>query len=462
MKHQTKLIFYFFLITLIGLLIVDPIYYFESKKKFTEQGNLQLKSLATTCASVIDFSGINELTSLEDRKSVIYKRIQNSLEEIVAANDQEGMRVTFAYTLRPAAKKGFLEYIIDGDTSKNHIEIGSLISNQVQLDLLQHLEHPYAPNVFSAGEWGKTMTAFAPIRDEDGKYVATLGLDVYQGEVLAAMGSIERALLYGSIGALVASLILGWLFATILGKPIKKLVTSALPTTHLYRLEHIKSGKHRKINNLAKSITNINLDKMSKKLLLGNFAEILCSNFIAKLDFGGEDIESTILYINLAQLAQVNKELSQDDYHVMVRAFFEDFIDIVSTYGGILNKMARDKAWVIFGVSQFPLSGDEGALQCAKEIKELIISLNQTHVNSIKIKLGFSLIRGVVARAKKSPTECRVPYPLIQLASEIADEALHVKSSILVSRKIVKTLEGEIEFTKSEKKSGEDPLYEPA
>ncbi|MDN3505406.1 MAG: hypothetical protein P0S95_07515 [Rhabdochlamydiaceae bacterium] len=462
MKLQVKLFIFFVVLSVIAIAIVDTAYYFESKKIMILEGEDRLMSLANTCAKTINFKGIDEIDSTSDDKSPIYDRIQNSLAQIKAANELQGLRITYAYTLKPSKKKGYLEFIVDGDGSKNRINVGVLSSDQEQGELIQNLKHPYVPAHFFSSERGEVMSAYAPIINNEGHYVATLGLDAFKGEVLGAMSVVKKELLFSSIAALAIAMILGAIISKLLLKPVAQLVTTALPTSHLYRLEHIKSGKHHKINNLARSITNINLDERSRKLLQGNFAQVLCSHFFDKLEYRGEEVESTILYIDLIQLSQCNKELNQQQYHDLLRNFFEEFIEIVSTYGGVLNKISRDKAWVVFGISQFPLPQEEGALQCAKEIIEHMNQLNQSLLVGNKVKLGFSISKGNIIRAKNSSTECRVPYPLIQVASEIAQQALHVKSAILVSGPVAKSLKGEAQFTKSDKKWGEDPLFEPA
>ena len=148
MRNRSKLILLFFCFTLLGIVIILPIYYHSIKKQFEIQAVENLESLADTSARIINFQGINELKEPDDDSKIIYKRILSDLEKIMAANEHKGMYVAFTFTLRPSDEPDHLEYIVDGDTSSNHFPIGSLTTNKVQRGLLQHLNETYTPPGF--------------------------------------------------------------------------------------------------------------------------------------------------------------------------------------------------------------------------------------------------------------------------------------------------------------------------
>ncbi|MDN3505407.1 MAG: hypothetical protein P0S95_07520 [Rhabdochlamydiaceae bacterium] len=216
MRNRSKLILFFFLFTLLGIVVTLPKYYQAMKKQFEIQAVENLESLLTTSVQLIDFKGLNELNSPEDSSKESYKRILGDLEKVMAANEQKGMFIAFAYILKPSKKSGYLEFIVDGDTSENHFPIGKLTSNYEQRDLLKHLQQTYTPPGYFSTKWGSLLTSYTPIFDADGSYVATMAMSVYQGQIFSNIVVVRQSLIYCSITALILSIVLGWSVAMFL------------------------------------------------------------------------------------------------------------------------------------------------------------------------------------------------------------------------------------------------------
>lgn len=464
MRYSTKLFFLFFSFVFLSLVIFDTAFYLYARSLMFMQGVQQIESILRTSVALINFDGIEEIRSEEDRQKQVYTRIQDALEKIIHENQSEGIQVTYAYTLRPLPNRpGYLEYIVDGDRSKNRELVGKVTSNQKQEDLLQHLTHVYIPKKFVKTKWGDLITGYAPILDVNGRYVATLGIDVYHEDIFK---NLEKVLMFQGIVSL-AYIILGaggaWLIAFWLAKPIKQVAEATERMSHEEQVEPLEIKGKDELHYLARSLNEISNDLMEKKILVRNFSKILTRQLVEKRSKEGYEREATLLYMDIKNIARLGAQMTPTNFQFLLNRYFEALLKAIYRYGGMIDKITRDQLWVLFGVSKGSELKEFCALQAAQEMREALDELNMHRYNSseIPIRLGMGIMNISLVVDRVTNDECYIPYQPLEEAAMIAQRATLVAPSILVSEDIYKRLTHQEEFEKIEGDFGNKPLYAP-
>lgn len=181
-----------------GILFV--LNYRSARESLFEELRVQVANIAATGALAIDAEAHERVSSAE---SPDYEALVNKLRQIRDANRREDMRVKFVYTARPnpAFASGF-EFVGDAEESAADVSLPG--------DEFPHLAEPLrldearADRFFSEDQWGRWLSASAPIRDAAGNPVAVLGVDVSAASVRGVLATLW----WQGAGALVVAFLL--------------------------------------------------------------------------------------------------------------------------------------------------------------------------------------------------------------------------------------------------------------
>ncbi len=176
--------------------------------------------------------GVDEKTLMQvplDRKGIEspeYKEIAGQLRKIKNSNPQ----IVFIYTMTATEGDEAWQFIVDPDPSGREKREdgptaypGDTYDISRFPDMKKAFERPSADTKLTEDEWGVTLSGYAPIRDESGRTVAILGIDISANKVRDMARDLNRrALLVLLLGIFVAA-VLGLLVGKSTTDPIKKL-----------------------------------------------------------------------------------------------------------------------------------------------------------------------------------------------------------------------------------------------
>jgi hypothetical protein len=131
--------------------------------------------------------GVDEKTLMQvplDRKGIEspeYKEIAGQLRKIKNSNPQ----IVFIYTMTATEGDEAWQFIVDPDPSGREKREdgptaypGDTYDISRFPDMKKAFERPSADTKLTEDEWGVTLSGYAPIRDESGRTVAILGIDI--------------------------------------------------------------------------------------------------------------------------------------------------------------------------------------------------------------------------------------------------------------------------------------------
>ena len=225
----------------------------------------QLMTVASIAALSVDAELLKQIpTEPEGVDTVPYERVQMRLQEILRVNAS----MKDIYILTQTDQEGIWQFIVDietPDTTKGRPKAaypGYRYNAARFPQMLKGYDGPSADESIEMDEWGDALSGYAPIRDDQGKTLAVLGVDIAADIILETAREIRRKIWLILIIGLFASIIFGiWLSARI-SKPVIKLVEG---TRHIanddlqYRVD-IKGGDE--IGQLAQAF-----NRMAESLL---------------------------------------------------------------------------------------------------------------------------------------------------------------------------------------------------
>jgi hypothetical protein len=172
-------------------------------------------AIASTIASQIEPSQISAIRDSSALSSPEYKKILCLLQAVLCHQKNLHSGVRYLYTLTPSSQKGGLIYGVDASYGTSDFSPPGTPYTEEELDdLLSHPLKPFFSREPVVDGTTTYLSAFYPLCDEKGNYLATLGFDFKIDSLL----TYDRHLYERGALALLLSLSIGLIFAYFLLK----------------------------------------------------------------------------------------------------------------------------------------------------------------------------------------------------------------------------------------------------
>jgi len=437
MKYRTKLYISLVAVAFASIIVGLVIFSTETEKLVLQMLRSRSLSIAATAAAQLDSADIEKIKNIKSSKDPNFNEVRDLLRNLIRANQRSDIYVENVYTLHPDAENNtILRYGVEGQ--KGYEEPGSVYRYGDKDDILKGKDGYYVNQNFTTDQYGVWLSAFAPIRDKDGNYVATLGVDINASDVHR---QLEQLIKYALLG-LSCSFVLALLLAFILAKT----VTASLD--HLCAIvKEIGEGNFgakaelitndefgelsRRINDMSQGLQERERLKMSFARYVSHHVmeDILKSETPLKLE--GERKKVTILFSDIRQFTQLAERLPPEEVVHLLNEYFEEMIEVIFTYSGTLDKFIGDGMMVEFGAPLDDQRQEEHAIQAAIAMQKALHQLNLkwSKENRSIIEMGIGIHTGEAILGNVG-SERRIEYTAI-------GDAVNVSSRLEQATKIL-------------------------
>ncbi len=412
---------------------------------------VELKSKAltvvATTAALIDAELLKQIHTRADENSQAYITIQNELRRARDANRRENITVKYLYTLQPDRENPKrLLYQVDAEENPKYIShVGDVDSTSVSLKVGEHLNGYYSPDQFVEDLWGTWMSAYAPVFDKQGNYVATVGTDILSANIKAKI----HYLLYDGFLGLLGSLALGTLGGYFLSRRVCLSLSSLCSSVEKIgagNLDHQATlNTSDEFEDLAKAINAMTRGLKERERLKMNFTRyvsqhmldtILKSDVPTKLE--GERKKITVLFSDIRQFTQLSEQLPPEQVVSLLNTYLEVMIDVVFSHQGTLDKFIGDAIMVEFGAPMEDELQELHALETAVAMHKALLVLGDRLEKEGKPRLAMGIgIHTGLAIVGNIGSEKRMEYTAIgdtvNVAARLEKLTKELKTSILIS-----------------------------
>jgi hypothetical protein len=229
-----------FLVLIFALVISNVTIFIIRSNYIFAQTQEDLKIIATKVASRIPVEMHERLISPDQGKSSDYQTIQTYFWWVMDGNPN----IDDIYTLRPTDQPDTMTFVVSGQVTKdkngdNYLEdferkpvIGEKYNITGSPELRNGLLAATSDSKITYDKWGSWISGYAPLKDNSGKTVAIVGVDIGANFISNLKNELMRAILLADI--LVLPIILGMslLLAWRLSKPFRILARGMARIRH--------------------------------------------------------------------------------------------------------------------------------------------------------------------------------------------------------------------------------------
>lgn len=155
------------------------------------------------------------------------------------------------------------------------------------------------------------------------------------------------------------------------------------------------------LGTMSESFNSMILELKQKKILTQYFSKDVMEKIISgdlENSMEGDSLEATVLFLDIRNFTGLSEKLEPSQVASLLNALFKDFMDLVFSHGGSVNKLIGDAMLATFGC---PIASDDDArhaLECALDLKETIVLFNQVKPDFLTddIQIGIGVATGKV------------------------------------------------------------------
>lgn len=229
---RSRMMVFFPLIILISIVGLCFFITHDYQKMINDTFGMKAKFAAEKAVSIIDIEDFKKVQaeimknpdSQEHKAKVLqmpeFIRIYERLNEI-----KELAGLKFVYSLVELPDQTFM-YIIDSENiqSEDFSLPGDVEETDPEATAVYQSQKTITGDLAVHDRWGASITAYVPIMDKDGTMIGALGAEYDAADIYAKMQETRQKIVSGTVIALLAAILLSFVFAARIVKPLQLLV----------------------------------------------------------------------------------------------------------------------------------------------------------------------------------------------------------------------------------------------
>ena len=412
-------------VTLLAVAAVGGFTYKRHQRELEDTVGTQLLNIARVTALAVDPSLHGQVQRSLDPKSAAYLRIKRELVTI----QNEVLLTTPIYTLAdldPAERTARILVVSDGPGAPGDVY-------QVPPTMLDPLRWTFEDGVarytdIYTNDRGTWITAFAPILDRMGQTAAVVTVNYPVEIYLDRLQELRRTILLASgLGAL-GTLILGFLFARRLTRPIRALTIGVMRVAGGDLSLSLPVRSKDEVGQLTRAFNQM-LDGLRQRDFIRSAFGRYVSPEVAKallespggLRFGGEKRVVTVLMSDLRGYTRFAERGDPAMVMDVLNGFLGQMTDIIIEHGGTINEFIGDAIFAVFGAPLEHADHAERAAACALAMQRAMAGINRDHAAhgrpQFEMGIGVNTGEAVVGNIG---SEQRAKYAIVGSAVNVA------------------------------------------
>jgi class 3 adenylate cyclase len=412
-------------VTLLAVAAVGGFTYKRHQRELEDTVGTQLLNIARVTALAVDPSLHGQVQRSLDPKSAAYLRIKRELVTI----QNEVLLTTPIYTLAdldPARRTARILVVSDGPGAPGDVY-------QVPPKMLDPLRWTFEDGVarytdIYTNDRGTWITAFAPILDRMGQTAAVVMVNYPVEIYLDRLQELRRTILWASgLGAL-GTLILGFLFARRLTRPIRALTIGVTRVAGGDLSLSLPIRSKDEVGQLTRAFNQM-LDGLRQRDFIRSAFGRYVSPEVAKallespggLRFGGEKRVVTVLMSDLRGYTRFAERGDPAMVMDVLNGFLGQMTDIIIEHGGTINEFIGDAIFAVFGAPLEHADHAERAAACALAMQRAMAGINREHAAhgrpQFEMGIGVNTGEAVVGNIG---SEQRAKYAIVGSAVNVA------------------------------------------
>jgi class 3 adenylate cyclase/HAMP domain-containing protein len=417
---------YFITIAAVGLFI-SVVSYFTISRLLFDDLRARISHIAILSSDFLDKEALGRLVALvapglpQEAVSRVHHSADFRLisDELNRIRESEKKLIRYVYIVIPTADANKARFIVDADLlpSLSLMDAGDAAGNQIgrfseELDIsgFQVMREALKAKTslvekeyfFDAAQRIYSVSAYAPVADERGEFIALLGIDTGSEDVQNVLGSVSLIFSFIITAALAVSLISAFLLGTMYTKGI----------THLEKI--INRFGNRELDARARITTrdevgqlgesfNVMADTIqnySAKLeaLLNAFGHFVPHEFLDRLDRGGilevrtgDQVrrKMALLFLEIRHFPYFSGSMNAEECFAFLNSFLVRMAPVIQGHNGFIVRHMGDSFLCL-------LPGAADAVKAAAGIFTRLAEYNEERKNLVRkaVEIGVGIHKG--------------------------------------------------------------------
>ncbi len=440
---------FFAALTLVAVGAVGGLTYQRYRREVEDSVGTQLLNIARVAALLIDPALHAEVQRTRAVDSAAYRRLQAALARV----QEEAVLSEPLYTLTdlvPEQQEARRIVVSGGPTRPGEVyPLAAEVVDPIRWTLEDGVARYTRVYRLRGGQW---LSAFAPILGPDGRPVAVLAVDYPLTIYLDRLRALQQTLGFAAGVSALGALLLGFLFARHLTRPIAALtagvtrvargdLTQALPVRSRDEVGHLTAA----FNFMVEGLRQRDFIRSAfGRYVSPEVAQALLESPDG-LRFGGVKREVTVLMSDLRGYTRFAEQGEPEQVMEVLNGYLARMTDIVVHHGGTINEFIGDAIFAVFGAPLPQPDHAERAAACALAMQNAMAAINADHVarGLPPFEMGIGIHTGD-AVAGNIGSEQRAKYAIVGSAVNVAAraEGVTVGGQVLVTAATLARLQG--------------------
>jgi len=430
----------FVAVTLLGVALVGYLIYERQKRILQETLATFLLNIARTGALLVDADLHREVEATRSQETEAYRRVRAALAAIQDRNELADPIYTLTDFDAVARQTRFMV------TSRGPGVPGEPYA--LTPALLEPLGRAFRDGAATStgvyeNEHGVWLTAFAPVRDRDGRIIAVLDVDYRVDVYLERLRELRHLILGTSLLGAVVALGLGLVVARRITGPVSALTRGVARVAEGDLSEPIPVRSEDEVGQLTRAFNKM-LDGLRQRDFIRDTFGRYVSPEIARtllespegLRLGGEKREVTILMSDLRGYTRLAEEGDPTVVVQVLNTYLGRMTEIIVAHGGTIDEFIGDAIFAIFGAPLPHPDHAERAAGCAIAMQGAMAAVNREAAARgwPRLEMGIGLNTGE-AVVGNIGSEKRAKYGVVGGAVNLAArvESCTVGGQVLLS-----------------------------
>ncbi|MGO4547150.1 methyl-accepting chemotaxis protein [Paenibacillus sp. 2TAB23] len=248
----TRMVLFFSMLILLAGTVLGITIYRSSTGLVEQSLGAQAQLVAESAAKLVDVEAFAKL-SVEGGETDYYFQLR---EQLNAMREMNGLK--YVYTLGKSEQDGkaVYYYVVDGAPLDIDPEDFSALGDPEENEypgMVATFEEgvPQIGELTNDSEYGATITAYVPLKNKAGELLGIVGADFDATNVYALMDDNRKATLYVTSGIIAAGIVLVFLLASYLTRPLLKLTSQVARVREGDMTVEIRASRKDEIGHLA-------------------------------------------------------------------------------------------------------------------------------------------------------------------------------------------------------------------
>lgn len=226
---QTKLLLFFVGSILLAGSVLGYVIYSSSTALVVNSIGMQAREISTNVAARINIEDFQKIVEETKRQTGSKEAVLDMIEyrdmrkQLAEMKEMNGLKYLYTMT---EIDKGVYAYMVDGfplDTDEDASMPGDVEKNYYKSMDAVFKTHETQIGELAYDDYGATVSAFVPLTDQNGKMIGMVGADFDATNVYQLMEKEKINMLLITLGILCLTILVGYLFARVLIKPLRLL-----------------------------------------------------------------------------------------------------------------------------------------------------------------------------------------------------------------------------------------------